>query len=51
MEKDRQFKKYGISINCLKISDVMLLRDFSVEMILELKELKHEVLAESRERL
>ncbi len=51
LEKDRQFKKYGISINCLKISDVMLLRDFSVEMILELKELKHEVLAESREGL
>ena len=40
LEKDRQFKKYGVSTNFLKLSDVMLLRDFSMEFIFELKEQK-----------
>ena len=40
IENDRRFKKYGVPINFLKLSDVMLLRDFSVEFVLELKPLK-----------
>lgn len=38
LEKDRQFKKYGVPINFLKISNATLLRDFSLEFIFELKE-------------
>lgn len=38
LEKNRQFKRYGIPINVLKLSNVMLLRDFSIEFIFELKE-------------
>ena len=38
LEQDRQFKKYGVPVNFLKLSDVMLMRDFSMEFILELKE-------------
>lgn len=38
LEKDRQFKKYGVPINFLKLSNAMLLRDFSMEFIFELKE-------------
>ena len=38
LEKDRQFKKYGVPVNFLKISNVTLLRDFSLEFIFELKE-------------
>ena len=37
IEKDRQFKKYGIPMNFLKVSDVILRRDFSMEFIFELK--------------
>lgn len=37
LEKDRQFKKYGIPMNFLKVSDVILRRDFSMEFIFELK--------------
>lgn len=40
IEKDRQFKRYGIPINFLKVSNIVLLRDFSLEFIFELKELK-----------
>ena len=40
LAKDRQFKKYGVPINFLKLSSVMLLRDFSMEFIFELKEQK-----------
>lgn len=40
LEKDRGFKKYGIPINFLKLSNVILLRDFSMELIFELKEQK-----------
>ena len=40
LENDRQFKKYGIPINFLQLSNVMLLRDFSMEFIFELKEQK-----------
>lgn len=37
LENDRAFKRYGIPINFLILSDVTLLRDFSMELILELK--------------
>lgn len=40
LEVDGQFKKYGVSFNFLKLSDVTLLRDFSLELIFELKEQK-----------
>lgn len=40
VEKDRQFKRYGVPVNFLKISNVTLLRDFSLEIIFELKEYK-----------
>ena len=40
METDRSFKRYGVPINFLEISDVTLLRDFSLEFIFELKEPK-----------
>ena len=37
LEKDRQFKKYSVPINFLELSNVTLLRDFSIEFIFELK--------------
>ncbi len=37
VEKDRRFKKYGIPVNFLKIDSATLLRDFSIEIVLELK--------------
>lgn len=40
LEMDRQFKKYGVPANFLKVSDVILLRDFSLKFIFELKEMK-----------
>ena len=40
LEQDRQFKRYGVPINFLKLDHVMLLRDFSVEFIFQLKEPK-----------
>lgn len=40
LEKDRQFKKYGIPMSFLELSDATLLRDFSMELIFELKERK-----------
>lgn len=40
LEQDRQFKKYGVPINFLKLDNVMLLRDFSVEFVFTLKEPK-----------
>lgn len=41
IETDRQFKRFGIPIGFLKLSNVMLMRDFSLEFIFELKELKN----------
>ena len=38
LETDRSFKRYGVPINFLEISDVTLLRDFSLEFIFEPKE-------------
>lgn len=38
LEAERQFKKYGVSIHCLKLSDAILLRDCSMEFIFELKD-------------
>lgn len=40
METNRSFKRYGVPINFLEISNVTLLRDFSLEFIFELKEPK-----------
>lgn len=37
LEQDRQFKRYGIPINFLTLSNVMLLRDYSIEFIFEPK--------------
>ncbi len=37
LAKNRQFKTYGVPINFLNLSDVMLLRDFSIKFIFELK--------------
>ena len=37
LENDRQFKRYGVPINFLNLSDVIFLRDFSMEFIFELK--------------
>lgn len=42
LEKNRQFKKYGVPISFLKLSDVTLRRDCSIEFIFELKEGKHQ---------
>ena len=36
LEKDRQFKKYGIPVDFLKMSNATLLRSFSIEFIFEL---------------
>ena len=44
LEQDRQFKKYGVPINFLRLSDIILLRDFSVEFIFELKKPKTDLL-------
>ena len=38
LECDRHFKRYGVPINFLKVSDIILRRDFSIEFIFELKE-------------
>lgn len=40
LENDRQFKRYGVPINFIKLSDVTLLLDYSLEFIFELKEPK-----------
>ena len=40
METNRSFKRYGVPINFLEISNVTLLRAFSLEFIFELKEPK-----------
>lgn len=40
LEKDRPFKRYGVPVSFLKLSDVTLLRDFSLEFIFEWKEQK-----------
>ncbi len=37
LKKDRQFKRFGVPINFLKLSNVSLLHDFSLEFIFELK--------------
>ena len=37
LEKDRKFKRYGVPINFLQLSDVTLLRDWSMELIIELR--------------
>lgn len=34
---DRRFKRYGVPINFIKLSDATLLRNFSIELIFELK--------------
>lgn len=36
VEKDRRFRKYGVSINLLKLSNAVLPHDFSMEFIFEL---------------
>lgn len=41
LENDRRFKRYGVPINFLKLSDVTLLRNYSLEFIFELKEEKN----------
>lgn len=38
LENDRRFKRYGVPINFLKLSDVILLRNYSLEFIFELRE-------------
>ena len=38
LENDRRFKRYGVPINFLKLSDVTLLRNYSLEFIFELRE-------------
>lgn len=38
LKQDCQFKRYGVPINFLKLSDVILRRDFSMEFIFELRE-------------
>jgi len=38
IEEDRQFKKFELPINFIKLSDVTLLRDHTLEYIFELKE-------------
>lgn len=38
LEQDRLFKRYGVPLNFLRLSHVMLMRDFSMEFIFELKE-------------
>ena len=37
LEQDRQFKRFGVPINFLKLSNAMLLRDYSIELIFEPK--------------
>lgn len=36
--EDRRFKRYGIPINFIKLSNAILLRNFSIELIFELKD-------------
>lgn len=38
IKNDRQFKKFGIPVNYIKMSDVTLLRDHTLEYIFELKD-------------
>ena len=38
LENDRRFKRYGVPINFLKLSDVILLRNYLLEFIFELRE-------------
>lgn len=38
IQNDRQFKKFGVPVNFIKMSDVTLLRDHTLEYIFELKE-------------
>lgn len=40
LENDRRFQKYGVPLNFLKLSNVTLCHDFSIEFIFELKELE-----------
>ena len=42
MEDDRQFRGYGVPMNFIKLSNVTLLRDFSLDFIFELKEISDE---------
>lgn len=37
LENDRRFKRYGVPVNFLKLSDVTLLRNYSLEFLFELK--------------
>jgi len=37
LENDSQFKRYGVPINFIKLSDVILRHDYSLEFIWELK--------------
>lgn len=41
IESDRRFLRYGVPINFLKLSEVTLLRNYSLEFIFELKEEKN----------
>ena len=40
LEKDRRFQKYGVPLNFLRLSNVTLCHNFSIEFIFELKELE-----------
>lgn len=42
LEDDRQFRGYGVPMNFIKLSNVTLLRDFSLDFIFELKEISDE---------
>lgn len=41
LKNDRRFKRYGVPINFLKLSDVTLRRNYSLEFLFELKEEKN----------
>ena len=38
IETDFQFKKYGVPINALRLSEIVLRNDYALEYIFELKE-------------
>ncbi len=37
LKDDSRFRKYGVPVNCLRLSNATLLRDFSIELLFELK--------------
>ena len=38
IETDYRFKKYGVTLNVLRLSEIVLRNDYSLEYIFELKE-------------